>query len=54
MKTNPSHPSRRTFLANSAKAGLTVGIFGSGITNLFGQKNISAFSTGFTQQPLAY
>lgn len=54
MKTNPSNPSRRTFLANSAKAGLTVGLFGSGITNLFGQENISALSTGFTQQPLAY
>lgn len=54
MKTNPSNPSRRTFLANSAKAGLTVGILGTGIADLFGQESLPAFSTGFTQQPLAY
>ncbi|MFM7629643.1 MAG: superoxide dismutase [Algoriphagus sp.] len=54
MKTNPSHPSRRTFLANSAKAGLTVGLLGSGISDLFGQESLPAFTTGFTQQPLAY
>ena len=54
MKTNPSNPSRRTFLANSAKAGLTVGILGTGISDLFGQENLPAFSTGLTQQPLPY
>lgn len=54
MKTNPSNPSRRTFLANSAKAGLTVGILGTGISDLFGQESLPAFSTGFTQQPLPY
>ena len=54
MKTNPSNPSRRTFLANSAKAGLTVGILGTGISDLFGQESLPAFATGFTQQPLPY
>ena len=54
MKTNPSHPSRRTFLANSAKAGLTVGLLGTGISDLFGQESQPEFATGFTQQPLAY
>ena len=54
MKTNPSNPSRRTFLANSAKAGLTVSILGTGISDLFGQESLPAFSTGFTQQPLPY
>ena len=54
MKTNPSNPSRRTFLANSAKAGLTVGLLGAGIPDLFGQESLPAFATGFTQQPLPY
>jgi Fe-Mn family superoxide dismutase len=54
MKTNPSNPSRRTFIANSAKAGLTVGILGTGISDLFGQESLPEFSTGFTQQPLTY
>jgi Fe-Mn family superoxide dismutase len=54
MKTNPSNLSRRTFLANSAKAGLTVGLLGAGIPDLFGQESLPAFATGFTQQPLAY
>jgi superoxide dismutase, Fe-Mn family len=54
MKTNPSNPSRRTFLANSAKAGLTVGILGTGISDLFGQESLPAFATGFAQQPLPY
>jgi Fe-Mn family superoxide dismutase len=54
MKTNPSNPSRRTFLSNSAKAGLTVGILGTGISDLFGQENLPVFATGFTQQPLPY
>lgn len=54
MKSNPSHPSRRTFLANSAKAGLTVGLLGTGISDLFGQESQPEFATGFTQQPLAY
>jgi Fe-Mn family superoxide dismutase len=54
MKTNPSNLSRRTFLANSAKAGLTVGLLGTGIPDLFGKESLSAFATGFTQQPLAY
>ena len=54
MKTNPSNQSRRTFLANSAKAGLTVSILGTGISDLFGQESLPAFSTGFTQQPLPY
>ncbi len=54
MKTNPSNLSRRTFLANSAKAGLTVGLLGAGIPTLFGQESLPAFATGFTQQPLPY
>ena len=54
MKTNPSSPSRRTFIANSAKAGLTVGLLGTGISDLFGQESLPVFSTGFTQQPLPY
>ena len=54
MKTNPSSLSRRTFLANSAKAGLTVGLLGAGIPDLFGQESLPAFATGFTQQPLPY
>ena len=54
MKTNPSNLSRRTFLANSAKAGLTVGLLGAGIPDLFGKESLSAFTTGFTQQPLLY
>ena len=54
MKTNPSNLSRRTFLANSAKAGLTVGLLGAGIPDLFGQEILPAFATGFTQQPLPY
>ncbi len=54
MKTNPSNLSRRTFLANSAKAGLTVGLLGAGIPALFGQESLPAFATGFTQQPLPY
>ena len=54
MKTNPSSLSRRTFLANSAKAGLTVGLLGAGIPGLFGQERLPAFATGFTQQPLPY
>uniref|UniRef100_UPI0040481F7B superoxide dismutase n=1 Tax=Algoriphagus sp. TaxID=1872435 RepID=UPI0040481F7B len=54
MKTNPSNSSRRTFLANSAKAGLTVGLLGTGISNIFGKESSSTFSTAYTQQPLAY
>jgi len=54
MKTNPSNLSRRTFLANSAKAGLTVGLLGAGIPDLFGKESLPAFATGFTQQPLPY
>jgi Fe-Mn family superoxide dismutase len=54
MKTNPSNPSRRTFLANSAKAGLTVGLLGAGISDLFGEESQPTFATGFTQQPLPY
>ncbi len=54
MKTNPSNLSRRTFLANSAKAGLTVGLLGAGIPPLFGQESLPEFATGFTQQPLPY
>ena len=51
MKTNSS---RRTFLTNSAKASLTVGLLGTGITDLFGKESPLAFSTKYTQQPLAY
>ncbi len=54
MKKNPSSPSRRSFIANSAKAGLTVSLLGTGISDLFGQKSLPTFSTGFTQQPLPY
>ena len=51
--------SRRSFIANSAKATLavTAGITASGaMTKLWGQPNIgpSKFSTGFQQEPLPY
>lgn len=54
MKKNSQHPSRRTFISNSAKVGLTVGIFGSGLTDLFGNSSSPALATGFTQQPLTF
>ena len=54
MKKNPSNSSRRTFLANSAKAGLTVGLLGTGISDLFGKERSTTFSTAYAQQPLAY
>ena len=54
MKTNPSNPSRREFLATTTKAGLTVGLLGTAFSDLLAQPNQQVVGTGFTQTPLPY
>jgi Fe-Mn family superoxide dismutase len=54
MKNNPSNPSRRDFLATTAKAGLTVGLVGTAFSDLLAQSTQAVAGTGFTQTPLPY
>jgi Fe-Mn family superoxide dismutase len=51
MKTNPS---RREFLATTAKAGLTVGLVGTAFSDLLAHPAQAVAGTGFTQTPLPY
>jgi len=51
MKTNPS---RREFLATTAKAGLTVGLVGTAFSDLLAHPALAVAGTGFTQTPLPY
>lgn len=51
MKNNPS---RREFLATTAKAGLTVGLVGTAFSDLLAHTPLTAAGTGFTQTPLPY
>jgi len=54
MKNKPSNPSRREFLATTAKAGLTVGLVGTAFSDLFAHPAQKIAGTGFTQTPLPY
>lgn len=54
MKTNPSNPSRREFLATTTKAGLSVGLLGTAFSDLLAQPHQQVVGTGFTQTPLPY
>ena len=54
MKTNPSNPSRREFLATTTKAGLTVGLLGTAFSDLLAHPHQQVVGTGFTQTPLPY
>ena len=54
MKNNPSNPSRREFLATTAKAGLTVGLVGTAFSDLLAHPAQAVAGTGFTQTPLPY
>jgi len=54
MKNNPSNPSRREFLATTAKAGLTVGLVGTAFSDLLSHPAQAIAGTGFTQTPLPY
>jgi Fe-Mn family superoxide dismutase len=58
MKDKKTEFSRRTFVSNTAKAGLTLGLLGNSVSELlaFGTQgqNGGAFSTGFSQTPLPY
>jgi len=54
MKNNPSNPSRREFLATTAKAGLTVGLVGTAFSGLLAHPAQAVAGTGFTQTPLPY
>jgi superoxide dismutase, Fe-Mn family len=54
MKNNPSNPSRREFLATTAKAGLTVGLVGTAFSDLLAHPVQAVAGTGFTQTPLPY
>ena len=54
MKNNPSNPSRREFLATTAKAGLTVGLVGTAFSDLLAHPALAVAGTGFTQTPLPY
>ena len=54
MKTNPSNPSRREFLATTTKAGLSVGLLGTAFSDLLAQPHQQVSGTGFTQTPLPY
>jgi Fe-Mn family superoxide dismutase len=54
MKNNPSNPSRREFLATTAKAGLTVGLVGTAFSDLLAHPAQAIVGTGFTQTPLPY
>ena len=51
MKSNPS---RREFLATTAKAGLTVGLVGTAFSDLLAHPAQAVAGTGFTQTPLPY
>jgi Fe-Mn family superoxide dismutase len=51
MKNNPS---RREFLATTAKAGLTVGLVGTAFSDLLAHPAQAVAGTGFTQTPLSY
>ena len=51
MKNNPS---RREFLATTAKAGLTVGLVGTAFSDLLAHPAQAVAGTGFTQTPLPY
>jgi Fe-Mn family superoxide dismutase len=51
MKNNPS---RREFLATTAKAGLTVGLVGTAFSDLLAHPTQAIVGTGFTQTPLPY
>ena len=51
MKNNPS---RREFLATTAKAGLTVGLVGTAFSDLLAHPAQAVAGTGFTQKPLPY
>ena len=51
MKNNPS---RREFLATTAKAGLTVGLVGTAFSDLLAHPAQAGAGTGFTQTPLPY
>jgi len=51
MKNNPS---RREFLATTAKAGLTVGLVGTAFSDLLAHPAQALAGTGFTQTPLPY
>ncbi|MBS4071329.1 superoxide dismutase [Algoriphagus aquatilis] len=58
MKNKNTDITRRSFVTNSAKVGLTVGFIGSSITDLLAKgievpKSVP-FSTGFSQNPLPY
>ena len=54
MKTNPSNSSRREFLATTAKAGLTVGLLGTAVTDLLARSPQQVAGTRFAQTPLPY
>jgi Fe-Mn family superoxide dismutase len=58
MNEDQSSISRRSFISNTAKAGLTVGLIGSSLSELLAKGIIIPsefpFTTGFTQTPLAY
>jgi Fe-Mn family superoxide dismutase len=58
MKNKNTDISRRNFVTNTAKAGLTVGLIGASISDLLAKRMVipenSPFSTGFSQNPLPY
>jgi Fe-Mn family superoxide dismutase len=54
MKNKPSNPSRREFLATTAKAGLTVGLVGTAFSDLLAHPALAVAGTWFTQTPLPY
>jgi len=54
MKNKPSNPSRREFLATTAKAGLTVGLVGTAFSDLLAHPAQAVIGTGFTQTPFPY
>ena len=58
MNEDQSSISRRSFISNTAKAGLTIGLIGSSLSELLAKGILIPsefpFTTGFTQTPLAY
>lgn len=58
MTKNNSTLTRRTFIANTAKAGLTVGLIGTSMAELLAKgveiRSGFPFATGFSQTPLPY
>jgi Fe-Mn family superoxide dismutase len=54
MKTDPSNPSRREFLATTTKAGLSIGLMGTAFSDLLAHPHQQVVGTGFTQTPLPY